>query len=147
MKKYLKFVLVVLWMAMIFYFSSKPAVVSDQESKLLIQIFQFLGLDLNSFLGELANFAVRKAAHFTEYFILCLLWFNLLYGKYELRKAALYSVAAVFLYACTDEFHQMFVPGRAARFTDVLIDTSGGSLAAVIRFLSLRRKGYQYEEE
>lgn len=147
MKKYLKFVPVVLWMIMIFYFSSKPAFVSEKDSRLIIQIFQFLGLDINSLLGTLADFAVRKVAHFSEYFILCLLWFNLLYGRYELRKAALYSIAAVFLYACTDEFHQLFVPGRAGRFTDVLIDTSGGSLAAAIRFLSLRRKGSQYEEE
>ncbi len=143
MKKYFSLILVILWMLVIFYFSSKPASVSDQESKLLIQIFQLLGLDLNSFLGELANFAVRKTAHFTEYFILSLLWFNLLYGKYELRKAALYSVAAVFLYACTDELHQLFVPGRAARFTDVMIDTSGGALAAVARYLSIKRKGYK----
>lgn len=146
MKKYYKLLMVLLWMLIIFYFSSKPAVASDQDSELIIQIFRFIGMDLNSFLGEMASFAVRKAAHFTEYFILCLLWFNVLNDKFELKKAALYSVAAVFLYSVTDEFHQMFVPGRAARFADVLIDLSGGCAAAAVRYLSLRRKGIEYKK-
>ena len=30
------------------------------------------------------------------------------------------------LYACTDEFHQIFVPGREGAFRDVIIDTCGG---------------------
>ena len=40
-----------------------------------------------------------------------------------------------FLYACTDEFHQLFVPGRAGRFTDVLIDTTGGII--MLLFIAL----------
>ena len=32
-------------------------------------------------------------------------------------------------YAATDEFHQLFVPGRAGRVTDVLIDSAGAFLA------------------
>ena len=33
------------------------------------------------------------------------------------------------LYACTDEFHQSFVPGRVAAVHDVLIDSAGAWLA------------------
>jgi len=40
----------------------------------------------------------------------------------------------VFLYACTDEFHQSFVPGRACLFRDVMIDTSGGAFAMIIKY-------------
>ncbi|MBQ2251230.1 MAG: VanZ family protein, partial [Lachnospiraceae bacterium] len=36
------------------------------------------------------------------------------------------------LYAATDEIHQLFVPGRAGRVTDVLIDCIG---VAVITYL------------
>ena len=143
MKKYFKLLLVLLWMLIIFCYSGKPAVASNQDSELIIGIFRFLGLDLNSVLGEMASFAVRKAAHFTEYFILFLLWFNLLHDKFDLKRALLYSIAAVFLYSVTDELHQMFVPGRAARIADVMIDLSGGCAAAAFRYLSLRRKGIE----
>ncbi len=48
------------------------------------------------------------------------------------RKAWNYSLAFVFLYACSDEFHQSFVPGRGPAFRDVLIDTSGGAFAYIV---------------
>lgn len=35
------------------------------------------------------------------------------------------------LYAASDEFHQLFVPGRSGRLTDVLID-SAGLLAGIL---------------
>ena len=38
------------------------------------------------------------------------------------------------LYAATDEFHQLFVPGRACLATDVAIDSSGALLGAAIAF-------------
>lgn len=146
MKKYIRLFLVILWMILIFYFSSRPAVVSNQQTGFIIRIFELLGLDLNSMLGDMASFAVRKAAHFSEYFILFLLWFNVLYGKFDLRRAIKYSIAAVFLYSVTDEFHQIFVPGRAARFRDVMIDLSGGCFAALLRYLRLRTKGLDVAE-
>ena len=37
---------------------------------LAINLFSIIGIDLNNHLGEIASFVVRKAAHFTEYFIL-----------------------------------------------------------------------------
>ena len=71
---------------------------------------------------------VRKLAHATEYAILALLWFGVLGSKPQ-------AVVIAFLYACTDEFHQLFVPGRAGLFTDVLIDTSGAIAAMIIAWL------------
>ena len=41
------------------------------------------------------------------------------------------GLAVTFLYASSDEIHQLFIPGRSGQFTDVLIDTSGG-LAAIL---------------
>jgi len=40
-----------------------------------------------------------------------------------------------FLYACSDEIHQLFVPGRSGKFTDVLIDSAGALLAVLLCFL------------
>ena len=77
-------------------------------------------------------FIIRKCAHLTEYAVLALLVWRAL--RKPLRKEnrpwdwadARFAVLFVALYAASDEFHQLFVPNREGRVTDVLIDTSGG---------------------
>lgn len=140
MKKIIKWVLLIAWMVVIFMFSSQPAEISDEKSRLVIQIFNAIGLNLDSVLGELANFVVRKAAHFTEYFILALLIFNVIGEEFKLKQALLLSIVVVFLYACSDEFHQIFVPGREGKLRDVLIDTSGGAVAMGVVYIWKRVK-------
>lgn len=54
--------------------------------------------------------------------------------KYTLAMSILFS----FLYACTDELHQIFVPGRSAQFRDVLIDTLGASFGIAITYLTIK---------
>ncbi|WP_182430534.1 VanZ family protein [Clostridium sp. OM02-18AC] len=127
----------------IFYFSSQPAaestVMSDGVTEMLLSIADKLHLlELQNIdvpaICELLSTPVRKCAHITEYTVFFLsLLFGLrtfgLHGK-QLLNAAL---AITFFYACTDEIHQLFVPGRSGRFTDVLIDSIG---AAAIRLLA-----------
>jgi len=89
--------------------------------KRLEGLTSYWGLGLE---GQALHILVRKAGHFFAYFILAGL---LTYGYQKssrLRPGLI--LALVFLYACTDEFHQVFVPGRSGEFRDVLIDTSGG---------------------
>ncbi len=81
---------------------------------------------------------LRKCAHVTEYAILALLLRHTLHqglapttAPWSRRRAAAVLVL-VFLYAASDEFHQSFVPGRTALFTDVLIDTAGGFLGLLV---------------
>lgn len=138
--KKLKWILVVAWMALIFIFSSQPGDISDENSKFVIYIFNLLGLDLNSTFGSLANFIVRKGAHFTEYFIFYMLLYNAFKENFSFKKALLFSLIGVFLYSSSDEFHQSFVPGRGPSFKDVLIDTSGGVAAMVIRYAAVTFK-------
>ena len=76
----------------------------------------------------------RKCCHVGEYAILALLLWRALRPnqakpapEWDWRRAGL-ALSLVFLYAATDEFHQLFVPTRTARVTDVLIDTAGGAL-------------------
>lgn len=130
--KRLKWLFVIAWMVLIFWFSSMPASVSDEKSHLVIYVFNLLGLNLNGMFGDLANFIVRKCAHFSEYFIFYLFLYNAYRDNFSKKKALILSLASVFLYACTDEFHQLFVPGREARLRDVLIDTAGGTLSMVV---------------
>ena len=44
------------------------------------------------------------------------------------------------LYAVTDEIHQHFVPGRSGEITDVLIDSIGCLIGALIMSSILRRR-------
>ena len=79
---------------------------------------------------------IRKLAHFTIYTILGLLLMSLAETfDFTNKKRLFLSVLIGFLYACLDEFHQSFTPGRTPLFTDVLIDTLGviaGSLIVLI---------------
>lgn len=75
------------------------------------------------------NIFLRKSAHFIEFGILGLLAtisagiFKVFKDRYIIRAGA----AALFccLYAVTDEFHQLFIPGRVCSAIDVIIDFSG----------------------
>ena len=42
------------------------------------------------------------------------------------------AVTVCCLYAASDELHQLFIPGRSGEVRDVLIDTSGGAVGAMI---------------
>lgn len=134
-KTFFKWILVLAWMIVIFLFSNDPAAVSDEKSGFVLKIINTLGIDLNSYFGELANFIVRKAGHFTEYFILYALLFNALQDTSSLKQSLIISLAITFLYACSDEFHQIFIQGREGKFKDVLIDTSGGGFALILALM------------
>lgn len=121
-----KWLLVIFWMIIIFKFSNEPAVISNEKSGSVINLLGSLGVNLNSYFGGFANFIVRKAGHFTEYFVLYMLLYNAIAGKVSFKKRLILSLVFTFLYACSDEFHQTFVQGREGKFKDVLIDTLGG---------------------
>lgn len=127
--------MLLVWMGIIFFMSHQTGEVSSNQSDLVIKIFEFLGIRLDSYFGELATFIIRKASHFTEYLILFLLLYrvNCLYmGK---RNAKLYTLLGVLLYAGSDEIHQYFIPGRAMAFKDVIIDISGGGMAMILTWI------------
>ncbi len=141
-KKTIAFILIILWMMIIFLFSNMPGEVSDEKSMFVVNFISMLGLDINSGFADFLNHVVRKSAHFTEYAILFILIFNWLKYYFKLTPALVFSLLFVFLYACTDEFHQLYVPGRSGRFTDVLIDTSGGLFALIITYFYTTRIGH-----
>jgi VanZ family protein len=148
-KKPFKWILVIAWLIVIFMFSNQPAIVSDGNSRFVINLFKALGLNLDSLLGSIANFIVRKAAHFTEYLILFLLLYEAFREDFSPKKAIIFSIIIVFLYACSDEIHQLFVPGREGRFRDVMIDTSGGAagLLGVMIAVTLKKSSDRKKKE
>ena len=98
---------------------------------------------------------IRKLAHVCEFaglsFFLRLTlesWFGPSRKTKKAWKLSLQTLLGGFLYACTDEIHQIFVPGRSAGLRDILIDTAGVTLGliAVLFFLWLIRNKLSKEE-
>lgn len=135
-KTIVSWALLIGWMILIFVMSNQPASVSDSQSGFVIYAFNLLGISLDSFFGELANFAVRKTAHFTEYMILFFFSYNVIRIYVEKKTAYMVGLLIVIGYACTDEIHQLFITGRAGKLKDVLIDTSGGLFGLIIIFIN-----------
>lgn len=91
---------------------------------LMLAIFAFSSRTSN----ELPNFGgwdyfVKKSAHGIGYGLLALSYLRALPG----RNYKLAWFLAV-LYSLTDEFHQSFVPGRRASWTDVFVFDNLGAM-------------------
>ncbi len=132
-RKIIYWSLLIAWMILIFVMSNQPAKVSDSQSIGVLELFLKLGININGIFGDLANFVVRKCAHFLEYMILALLAFNVLKLYFNIKQVCLITIVFVFLYACSDEIHQLFVLGREGAIRDVIIDTCGGIVSILIR--------------
>lgn len=121
-------------MILIFWFSHQNGEESLKQSNFILQ---YLKEVLKVF-----NLDVRKLAHFTIYLVLGSSYF--LSFKILDKRSAIISIILTTLYACTDEFHQGFIPGRGPALKDILIDTLGGGLGITIIFLffNLNKKTY-----
>lgn len=124
MKNKLKPLLLLAWMSLIFYMSSCNGESSgNMSSSLLLFIARILNIeDTENFILNYA-FIIRKLAHFTEYFVLGILMYINLHTK--TKKALMFSVLLSFLYAISDEIHQLFVSDRVFAYFDIMIDTLG----------------------
>lgn len=70
------------------------------------------------------NFLFFKTLHLIEYFILYILLARASLGQWKVtKKSLLIALAIAFLYACSDEFHQTFVPTRQGSPRDIAIDS------------------------
>lgn len=128
-KLLLYLLLTALIMLFIFIQSALPANLSEKESGLITMVLsEYFKKD-----PSLVSFIVRKCAHFTEY---TLLGISLLFtireyfrlqqaGKLFKKRTAATTWCIGTMYAISDEFHQIFTPGRSCEVRDVLIDSLG----------------------
>ena len=132
MKKTISIVSLILWMIVIFSFSSADANKSTSTSdKVITTMIEIKDKITNNetpnnekeIIVKNSSFYIRKIAHITEYLILGFLMFNLL-KQYSVTNIY-YAIGLSILYSCTDEFHQLFISGRSGSIRDVLIDTIG----------------------
>lgn len=143
-QKLLPWILVILWMALIFFLSHQPAIESSELSsgitKRVYDIIKMIAPDIRLDLESL-NHIIRKLAHFGVYMILGFLLANgLRYNKKSRINAILLALLICILYAISDEIHQIFIPGRSGQVSDVLIDSLGGLVGIVLLDLLRRRK-------
>ncbi len=98
-----------LWMGIIFYFSSRPRVTITHT--------------------YIYDFVIFKLFHMIEYGILYFLLFRALFSasktKLTVSQKHLIAILLAVTYAISDEIHQTFIPTREGRVRDVFIDTVG----------------------
>ncbi|HET7098702.1 MAG TPA: VanZ family protein [Patescibacteria group bacterium] len=104
---------VVLWMALVFRFSSGTVPVASTV--------------------YWQDFAVKKTGHVLLFGFLAILIYRGLVGNgISKTKALVWAIILSTFYGATDEFHQMFTQGRESRIRDVFIDGIGASIFTYI---------------
>ena len=146
LRKFLKFWLpVLLWMTLIFSASADSH--SYEHSRSLVEPFlRWLFPHLSQARIEDIHEGLRKCCHLTEYAVLALLLWRAIRQPdkknprpWNWAEAGL-ALSIVFLYAASDEFHQIFVPTRTPQVTDVMIDTAGGAIGLFALWIFFNRR-------
>lgn len=119
------------WAGQIYWMSASARLSSDHTRSYLAVLFaRWLGWQPEASILRTIGWITRKGAHVTEYALLAFLLFHALEGLLDGRqRRAKWSLAITAAYALSDEFHQMFVPGRGASLVDWGIDFAGALLA------------------
>ena len=149
-RKIIYTLITIIWMIVIFTFSSMDTEESNGKSKETIkqtvektaEISENIGISENKMTQKQVNITVnklnmplRKCAHATEYAILAIfiiITINEYTNKrYSISKIII-TILICFIYSLIDEFHQSFVPGRTSLFTDCLIDTTGSIITCLM---------------
>ncbi|MDP3957004.1 MAG: VanZ family protein [bacterium] len=108
-----------IWMGVIFFFSSLPG------SEYPYQV-------------TLSYYMERKGAHVIEYAVLMLLAVRLataVLPRETFKKILLLAMVFSITYGVSDELHQFFVPYRGAKISDVFIDSFGVLLTGAFLWL------------
>ena len=140
-KRWILGVLIVLNMVAIFALSAQTAEKStDTSTKISAPVTESVSKDFQQKpqkeqkdLLAKSDKIVRKIAHGLEFGILGLLAYLFLLtwrGRVFTRYFA--AMAFAVLYACSDEWHQLYVPGRSGKVSDVMIDSTGVVIACTL---------------
>lgn len=114
-------ILSLIWVIVILSFSLQDGTRSSLQSGMITATIQSLLSSIGIVIErQFLSFLIRKAAHFTEFFILGLL----LTQSSKDTQIKLFLILG-FLVPLLDESIQSFVPGRAMTVMDMLIDISG----------------------
>lgn len=118
-------------MVTIFLFSNQPGVESSHLSNYAYSKFAFYPLSI-----IFKIIPIRKCAHMFLYFILSIFFY--LHFNDKIKFPCIFSALCCYGYACLDEFHQMFIPGRSCMFTDTLFDLAGCLIGLVLTIIIIK---------
>ncbi len=112
---------------------------SDAIVNIAKKIFGFFGITVKDY--NLGVF-VRKAAHFSEYLVLCVFASLFIINLFSQRFSGFAPVYCGIVAVCDEFIFQMLTAGRSPQWTDVLIDFGGALTGLGILFLiiSIRKK-------
>ena len=137
-----RYVPLVLWLALI-SLASTSALSADNTSRLFGPLLRWLFPGLSATQLLRVHFALRKCAHFTEYFVLALLTARaFIPSSLQLLSRGWFpvSLTLVAVYALLDEYHQTFVATRTGSIYDSLIDICGAVTALLLIWLWRARR-------
>lgn len=125
---------VFLWAAFIFILSSNP----DPYGHIPRGIYHWLWW--TKLFGQSLFFYLGALGHILEYAILSLLLARALLWRGDFTRGQVLTVFyLILLYAYTDEFHQVYVPGRAFQVVDLLLDAFGAAIGLGAYLLHVKR--------
>lgn len=134
-KTFLKLYLPLIFWLVFISFASTDEFSASNTSRIIGPLVLWFFPNTNPETLATIHFLTRKAAHFTEYFILGILSARVFYRSSNgtlSRHWFQFALALVGIYALFDEYHQSFVPSRTSSIFDSLIDIAGGLTALII---------------
>ena len=138
-KKIIYWLPVIIIMFIIFSLSKDGSTASDYKSNGIADII-LKSFNINNLDPFYLNILIRKLAHFIIYYILGFFVINALYKTTNLSIFNIFILALLIciMYACSDELHQLFVPGRSGEVKDIIIDSNGSSVIILIYYFYLK---------
>jgi VanZ family protein len=123
----------ILLMGIIFYLSNLP---EGQVPYIIKPIVKFINRAMGIMKLRLP-FPVDwlKVGHTVGYILLGSAFYFTVKKLLKKRNTYFFALLFTFIYACTDEFHQIFIPGRSPEIKDILLDSTSAGAALVVIFL------------
>ncbi len=124
-----------LWASLIFFLST-DLFSQEHTSGIIEPLIRWLLPHLSHRQVVHIHHIIRKCAHFTEYFIFCVLLFRAIRGA-RIGWRWTWGITALIIaasYACLDEIHQAFIASRTATPWDSLLDSIGAFFAYLALF-------------
>ena len=135
--KILKFItgaLVILWMIIVFLFSSETSDKTNNTSgnftekivNIISNVINKSEIEKEELVQKIEPY-IRKIAHYSLYTIggSFIIISVIQYKKINEKNRIIISLGIGILYAISDEIHQYFVPGRSCQILDMTIDSLG----------------------